>query len=302
MAEPRVVAIIVTFHPDREALLRLLDLLTRQVDAVVIVDNGSKPGLADLVSNRRWDQERFIPLFANMGIAHAQNVGIGEARALAADFVVLFDQDSQPAPDMVSRLLAGITRLRQEGQHVAAIGPNYLDERQENPPPFIQIRGLRLHRHLHPPGKEDLVPVDYLIASGCMIPLPTLNAVGDMHEPLFIDFVDIEWGLRARSKGFQSYGCFSATMAHSLGDHPIRFLGKNYPAHSPLRHYYHFRNAVWLYRQGWVPTNWKLRDAWKLLLKFIFYSLLGEPRHKHLLAMSRGLWHGILNRLGRHDG
>lgn len=302
MPKTCVVAIIVTFHPDREALLQLLDQLLNQVEYTVIVDNGSDPDLAAALAVRQRPQERFLPLFDNTGIAHAQNMGIHEARGLGAEAIVLFDQDSRPALDMVSSLLAGLTRLQQEGQRIAAIGPRYLDERQKNPPPFLQIRGLRLVRHQHPPEGEDLVPVDYLIASGCLIPMSTLEEVGGMSVPLFIDFVDIEWGLRASSMGFHSYGCFSATMEHALGDPPIRFLGKNYPTHSPLRHYYHFRNAVWLYQQKWVPLNWKLRDGWRLLLKYGFYSLFARPRHRHFLEMSRGLCHGLGNRLGRFDG
>ncbi|NKY39271.1 WYL domain-containing protein, partial [Cellulomonas septica] len=38
-----VVAVVVTYHPEPAALRRLLDATARQVDAVVVVDNGSTP-------------------------------------------------------------------------------------------------------------------------------------------------------------------------------------------------------------------------------------------------------------------
>jgi rhamnosyltransferase len=125
-----------------------------------------------------------------------------------------------------------------------------------------------------------------------------------MREDLFIDYIDIEWGLRAKAKGFQSFGVCDAEMYHSLGEEPISLLGKKFPNHSPLRHYYHFRNAIHLYKESWVPLNWKLVDGWKLLQKFGFYSLFGKPRRDHFMMMSRGLLHGLLGKSGcfKSDG
>ncbi|MFP3422342.1 hypothetical protein R0K19_23515, partial [Bacillus sp. SIMBA_161] len=90
-----------------------------------------------------------------------------------------------------------------------------------------------------------------------------------------------EWGLRAQARGFQSFGVYSAVMQHQLGDEPIYFRGRYIPVHSPLRHYYHFRNAVWLYRQSWLRSDWKIVDGLRLARKFGFYSLITPPRLKH---------------------
>ncbi len=197
---------------------------------------------------------------------------------------------------MASRLLAVVDQPP-EGKRVAAAGPRYLDERQNNPPPFIKVHGLRVTR-CPCLNEGDVVEVDYLIASGSLIPMATLDAVGGMAEDLFIDYVDIEWGLRAASRGFQSYGVCAAAMEHDLGETPIRFLGRSLPLHSPLRHYYHFRNAVWLYINGDVPRNWKLADGWRLVLKYGFYTVFAVPRMAHFRMMSRGILDGLRGRLG----
>lgn len=292
----RVIAVVVTYQPTLEVLEKLLDALMPQVKSVVLVDNGSH---ADLLT---WHKERDTPalelllLNENRGIAAAHNVGIDWARTQEADFVVLMDQDSIPAPDMVAKLYAAIS----DQPSAAAAGPRYLDTRQENPPPFIRVSGLKLERCACA-TEEAIVPVDYLISSGCLIPMPVLDKVGGMRDDLFIDYVDIEWGLRARRHGLQSYGVCGAKMHHSLGDQPIKFLSKNIPLHSPLRHYYHFRNAVLLYREQWVPLNWKLVDGWRLCLKYGFYTLFAKPRMAHFRMMSLGLWHGIRNKTGKLD-
>jgi len=292
-----VVAVVVTYQPALEVLKQLLDALVPQVTSVVCVDNGSHSDLTAWNSKRDIRAVEMIRLGENRGIAAAQNVGIEWARNRGAGFVLLMDQDSIPASDMVEKLVSAISKQAS----LATAGPRYLDERQDNPPPFIRIRGLRLVRCTCSTG-ESVVPVDYLISSGCLIPMPVLDMVGGMRDDLFIDYVDIEWGLRARHHGFQNYGVCSAHMQHSLGDHPIKFFGKNIPLHSPLRHYYHFRNAVLLYKEPWVPLNWKLVDGWRLLLKYVFYSLFAKPRMAHWRMMTIGVWHGLRGRAGKFGG
>jgi len=296
-SEGFVVAIVVTYQPDLDALSTLLGAIQQQVDAVVLVDNGSdRPVEAWLA--RAYPGYACIPLGRNLGIAKAQNVGIAWAKERRASHVVLFDQDSHPAPDMVERLLSVAHDKALAGIRVAGVGPRYLDKRQENPPPFIQIKGLRVERQ-HCAGPDAVVDVDYLIASGCLIPMTALDAVGDMREALFIDYVDIEWGLRARRAGYRSFGACGAHMSHDLGDEPIEFFGRKIPLHSPLRHYYHFRNAIWLYRQAWAPRRFKLADGWRLLLKYGFYTAFAAPRYQQWRMMSLGIWHGLIGRMGR---
>lgn len=289
-----VVAIVVTYEPALDILANLLDMLVPQVSSVVVVDNGSHADL-DVWNNKRETKTvELLQLGENLGIAAAQNIGIQWARIRGAEFVLLMDQDSIPSHNMVVKLMSVIS----EQSLTAVAGPRYMDDRQNNPPPFILVRGLSLNRCACTTEKS-VVLVDYLIASGCLIPMSVLDKVGCMREDLFIDYVDIEWGLRASHYGFQSYGVCTAHMQHSLGDHPIKFLGKNIPLHSPLRHYYHFRNAVLLYKEPWVPLNWKLVDGWRLCIKYVFYSLFAKPRITHWRMMTLGLWHGLIGKSGK---
>ena len=290
-----VVAVTVTFAPDLDLLAAQLDRLVPQVEAVVIVDNGSHAALKTWEKARQEANVEVLPLGKNYGIAAAQNVGIQWARDYGAEFVLLMDQDSIPASDMVEKLISTLA----EQPSPAAAGPRYLDERQNNPQsPFVRIRGLTLGR-CSCAGEDSVVPVDFLISSGCLIPMSVLDEVGGMREEMFIDYVDTEWVWRARHYGFQSYGVCSAHMQHSLGDHPINFAGKNITLRSALRHYYLFRNAVLLYKEPWVPLNWKLADGRHLFLKYGVYLLFATPRLKHFYMMNLGILHGLLGRTGK---
>lgn len=294
MTETNVRAVIVTYQPELDALAKLLNALFKQVDSIIIVDNGSAIDLSLYVGQCSSRQVTVLRLGKNTGIAFAQNRGIEIARDLGAQFVLLMDQDSIPEPDMVQVLLSAALL-----KGSCAVGPRYLDARQNNPPPFIRIHGLRLERCACPTF-DAIVPVDYLVSSGCLISMDSLNHVGGMREDLFIDYVDIEWGLRARRFGYQSYGVCGARMTHCLGDDPLVFFSKKIPLHKPLRHYYHFRNAVILYKESWVPGNWKVVDASRLCLKYFFYSLFASPRIEQWRMMTLGIWHGLRGRTGQY--
>ena len=294
----KIVAVVVTYEPNADILANQLERVTSQVTHIIVVDNGSAMNLDRWVAARRCPNVQCLPLGNNFGVATAQNAGIDWARRHDANYILLLDQDSEPAPDMVEKLVEADQRMSGLGYEVAAVGPRYVDLRQNNPPPFIRLRGLKVERCvcIEP---DAIVPVDYLISSGSLIRMKTLNAVGPMADNLFIDYIDIEWGLRAKHCGYQSFGVCNAAMHHSIGEHPMKAFGRLIPLHSPLRHYYHFRNAVWLYQQSWPSWKWKVADAWRLLLKYGFYSMFARPRLKHLGMMTLGIWHALRGRTGR---
>lgn len=294
-----LVAIVVTYHPNAETLKRLIETIQLQVFRVLVVDNGSAIAQLDWLAG--YKNVELLALGSNQGIAAAQNRGIARARELLADAVVLFDQDSNPSLDLLPTLYAVLSDLLAQNTQVACVGPRYFDARQNQPAPFIRIEGCRLKR-IQCDNDASIVPVDHLIASGSMIPIQTLDVVGDMAAELFIDYVDLEWCERAKMKGYQTYGVCAVTMAHALGDEPIAFLGKPRPARSPLRHYYMMRNGVWVYRQPWPRMGWKIADALRLIRKYVFYSLFSKPRLAHMRMMTLGLWHGLTNQMGPYRG
>lgn len=280
-------------------LSSLVGALLPQVRSIVIVDNGSSSESIGFIKEIIGSHPiEYILLGENLGIAAAQNRGIDRARDLGSKYVMLFDHDSKPSDNMVSKLMSALQEKERLGVQVAAVGPNFNSEHNPNLKPFRVAKGFRVDRH-GCPKSSSVIQVSYLIASGSLIPMSTLNTIGGMREDLFIDYVDIEWGLRAGQNGYSLFGVCGALMEHDLGELPLHFFGMSIPYHSPSRHYYLFRNAVWLYRQGYLPLQWRIGDAWRLLLKYGFYSLYGKPRFAHVKMMSKGIWHGLIGQLGQ---
>lgn len=292
-------SIIVTFQPDLDRLEVLLRAIRPQVEGIVVADNGPDDRISGWLAARRGLAVKLLVMGGNLGVAAAHNAGIAEARRQGATRVLLFDQDSHPAPDMVSRLDGAFATASRCGLNVASAGPRFHDPRDGRVHPFIRLNGWRVQR-VTKPDRESFCTADYLITSGCLISLDALDAVGGLDESLFIDYVDIEWGLRARSRGYVHLGVFDARMEHPLGDPPLQFLAGRLrvPMHSPTRHYYHFRNAVTLYRRSYAPRVWVLHDAAKLPLKMLFYSLFVKDGARQRRAIFRGLIDGVRGRLG----
>lgn len=119
-----------------------------------------------------------------------------------------------------------------------------------------------------------------------------------MVEELFIDYVDIEWGLRAREKGYLCYGAFGAHMEHALGDDRVTFGGYKVPLHSPLRHYYQMRNATWLMKQSWLPRAWIGILLWRMVRQIGFFSVAAPQGFSHARMMMLGVYHGLRGRMG----
>ncbi|WP_083908729.1 glycosyltransferase family 2 protein [Thioalkalivibrio thiocyanodenitrificans] len=287
--DARVVAVVVTHHPDPEGLRGMLRALVPQVHGTWIVDNGSGDcALESLMEEFRPEALRVHRLCENRGIAHAQNEGIRLAGGQGATHVLLMDQDSVPAPDMVQHLLQACGTL----ERVASVGPYYTDPRLPGHTPFLQVRGLRIRRR-RCDGTGRVFEVDHVISSGCLIPLSAIKVVGDMREDLFIDAVDIEWGLRAMHHGLRNYGVCKATMHHSLGDASLKMFGRTVSRHSPVRLYYQFRNAILLCREPHVPLNWKVVYLRQMLLRYALYVWRVRPLRPHLAMIHAGVRDGI---------
>lgn len=330
-----VAAILVTYNPDALQLRMAIRALLGQVAHIFIVDNASSNAsahwLAGCDSAQAGTQLHFLPQNDNHGIGAAHNIGIQAALAHRMAYVLLLDQDSIVAPDMVHQLRSAHLRLRAQGQQVAALGPRYRSAESESATlsDFVRVGLLRFTHHgcdagQDTPGSDEdahdastdtgtdadaltatkVIAADFLVSSGSLIPVDALATIGMMDASLFIDHVDTEWCLRARSAGWHIYGVCSAVMTHTLGENrrKVWFLRwRNVPFHQPFRYYYMFRNSVLLYRRGYMPWRWKLADFVRCLKMWLFFALMSPNRLNCLHMMGLGVLDGLQNRHGRRD-
>lgn len=304
----RVFAVVVAYLPDTEVLRALLDALLTQTGGVVVVDNTP---MADrrveiLCATLAQDTLRLMRLGQNLGIARALNVGIDAAMAAGATHVLLSDQDSLPAPDMVAELLRAHDELTRAGRCVGAVGPTYIDRHTGITFPFqVDVPGKFFYGHRRPDTTRPTVEALTLITSGTLIAVPVLRELGPMREDFFIDHVDIEWSHRARAAGYALFGVGSAMMFHSMGDHALRvwyFGWRQESAYSPVRVYYRIRNFVALCRLPTIRWRWKLRNGWYIVGVVYTQTVFGQQHLATLHMAICGLWHGLRGRMGPWRG
>jgi rhamnosyltransferase len=298
MTPSRVAAIVVLFHPDQAVLARLLGSLAPQVEKIFILDNTPGAGEADGSRYQLDVPVGYHPMGGNMGIAAAQNRGIEFAAAEQFSHVLLMDQDSQPQPAMVTNLLNAEAELLRGGERLAAVGPVFVDAKTHQALPAVRHFFLVVRKVHVEPGATHPVEADYLISSGCLIRLSMLERIGGMREDLFIDWVDIEWGLRARAQGCQSYMIPSAVMNHNLGDATTQVLSRHIYLHSDIRNYYIVRNATYLLRVGTMGWRWRSVTLLKIPQYVVFYSFHSKRPLFSLKLLCRAFIDGVQARMG----
>jgi len=300
----RVFAVVVAYLPDTEVLRALLDALLVQTEGVVVVDNTPVDDrrVETLCTTLARDELQLMRLGQNLGIAHALNVGIDTAIAAGATHVLLSDQDSLPAPDMVTELLRAHDELTRSGRRVGAVGPTYTDRHTGITFPFqANVPGKFFYGHRRPDATHPAIEALTLITSGTLIAVPVLRELGPMREDFFIDHVDIEWSHRARAAGYALFGVGAAVMFHSMGDHALRvwYLGwRRESAYSPVRVYYRVRNFVALCRLPTIHWRWKVRNGWYIVGVVYTQAVFGQQHLASLRMAARGLWDGLCGCMG----
>ena len=294
-----VAAVIVLYKPHMPLLGRLLRSVVGQVEKIFVIDNtpGSTADFSSFLDQYQANIS-YVPLGENKGIATAQNIGIRQVMDTDCSHVLLLDQDSVLSADMVKKLLGSESQLIQAGEKVAAVGPLFIDEKTGKRSFAIRRARIGVHRVSIDASCHEPLQTDHLIASGTLIRISAFQAVGMMRDDLFIDWVDIEWCMRAQYKGYTCFIVPGAVMRHSLGDGNVRILGTDIYLHSDLRNYYMIRNATYLIRLKSMKP-WRVIIGFKVFKYLIFYSMYSSDRVKSAKLLSKALCDGIGARLGK---
>lgn len=276
----KTAGVVVLYNPTEEVLSNVHSYLG-QVDILFAVDNSpaSSAGIYEqLVSD---DRVVYLANDGNLGVARALNIGAEHAVASGCDVLLTMDQDSKAAPEMVQQMMSC---LGQQGG-VGMVSPLHLAK-----------TGVPSHAEI--PCREVLAPM----TSGCLLSLDSYRETGPFREDFFIDFVDIEYCLRLRRRGYKVLQAGGAHLEHTVGQR-IGAGSLSVITHSPLRKYYKTRNRFQVWKeyeadfQGFV-----LRDRFRFVLEF-FRLILFEPEKTEKLRMMWLGWRDFrLGRFGRYGG
>lgn len=295
---PRVIAVVPTFRPDQDVSAHVAQV-ARQVDEVVVVDDGSGADASSLLDALAADGVQVLRLDRNSGIAAALNAGVRAALARDAEFVLTVDQDTVLPEGYIDTAIAVFERANP----VTRIGIVCVDAVNGAPalPTWTSPEGFGL--------------VPEAIQTGFVISRECLEVAGLFDERLVIDCVDTEYCLRVRDRGFRIAVARGTDIRHSIGRRaelrpfgiPMRHRPSGriatYQYHSPFRRYYIARNNIDL-----VLRNLRRRPRWVAAVArretggMIVSMVSGPQRIAQVLAITTGTMHGLVRRRGMIPG
>jgi rhamnosyltransferase len=297
-----IAAIVVLFHPNLDLLERLLASVVDQVDRILVIDNTPNPDDELSISLKRHESRlSYFPMGDNLGIATAQNFGIRKCLNASYSHILLLDQDSALPVGALDGLLAAERSLVKSGRQVAAVGPLFVDEKNGKVPCAVHHEFLRVKRIPIDRSSSDPVESDYLIASGSLIRTTIMERVGLMRDELFIDWVDAEWGFRARSLGYTTYIVPGVLMMHSIGDTVAQVFGREINLHNAARDYYIVRNAAYLLKEKRMGWRWRTATIVAIPKHIVVHAWLSTHRWESFRQMIGALREGVVGTMRKFE-
>jgi GT2 family glycosyltransferase len=280
----------------RQCLRSLAELSTPA--NVVVVDNASRPDPTDAI-RAEFPWAHVVRNNANLGWSGGNNTGIRFALDSGATHVVLLNNDTTVAPDLVARLLAAFDAYPRFG----VIGPviRYMDEPDVvmtdgvtfNPPGFPGF----FHRKAVPERTSDPPAVDETdIVNGCcmMIRAEVFQRVGLIDERFFLIHEEADFCLRAKRAGF-ACGVLAEPLVWHKGSTSFKREGKKW------QRYYDTRNLALLVRRHRRANGRGLLSAYAAYLRYAYHRYCHE-REAAAPESADAVLEGLIDAAARRTG
>jgi rhamnosyltransferase len=284
--------IFVLYEPTGDFLGNLLKARSACAN-VVAVDNSPEED----VRLHEYLHRQGIEVISNRnesGLAGAYNKGADVLLGRQCDLIFLLDQDSGIGAEFFDGMVQAATTL---GTDTFLIGPKIHEVALNKCMPVI------------PPGKrfptpiridertQGIFPTLCIISSGSAISAAAYRMLGRFRDDYFIEYVDIEYSLRARSQDVPVYMNAGVMLRQTNGriERRGRWFTTN---HAAWRRYYIARNSVHCLREyrslcglHWLSGLMAIREA-------ICVLLLDSQKLRKLTAIACGHLDGMFGRLG----
>lgn len=276
MLRPVVTIIVLNYktYQDTIACLHSLEHLTYPHVQALVVDNGS--GNESVAAIRAaFPDVRLIETGANLGFTGGNNVGIQDALAHGSDYVLLLNNDTIVAPDMIDLMV----EVMENDPAIGVSGPMiyYFDAPEtiwSGGGKIDWMRGttsmIGLNEEDHGQFGLSPRPVDFVTGCALMVRHEVWDKAGLLDDKFFMYYEETEWCVRAARAGFKIVHVPMAMMWHKISIQAREA--------SPRTYYYMTRNRLlflsnsraglgtWVnivleYGRTWL--SWTLRPKWE---------------------------------------
>lgn len=245
-----------------------------------------------------YPQARTVSLSANRGYAGNNNVGIREALAGGADWVLILNEDILMDRACVESLID----VAQGNPNAGVIGPKVY---QADVPSEIQAAGGIMNKFFDVRWRgegetdrgqyDDTVEVDVVHGCAIMVRRELVEAIGAFDERFFMYREEVDLCLRARRAG---YKVLYAPNAHVWHRRPAPSADRQ-----ALTTYYMTRNAYLLLANHRASPGTRVRMTARHLTWLLNWTLNPKWRHKHTdrNALFKALIDALLGKYGHQS-
>jgi hypothetical protein len=262
---------------------------------VVVVDNGSTDGSAQILQEEFGGWIHIIKSDVNHGYAGCVNLGARFALEQGAEWVLLLNNDTLVAPS----LFVNFGQVLNRTQAFSVLAPLIF---YHNDPERIWYCGdrlipgtlitLSLYKNRHASANlPSVVQVDFVSGCGMLVRRSVFETIGFFDPTLFMYGEEVDFCWRARLAGFRLACVTSARMWHKVSASANR--------DKPYARYLRVRNQILFYRayaRGFQRPVMVLFAGFRLMAIFLRDVWAGEWALIKPLVM--GWWHGWLGRTG----
>lgn len=273
---PKVSIIILNWNGWKDTLECLQSLQQIQYPnfSVLVVDNGSSDESVAQIKQAFPDVD-LLETGENLGYAGGNNAGIVHALNKHPEFILLLNNDTIVAPDILAAFVDAASTNPTAGlfgakmlyyahpETIWALGGGNWDSDAAGFPHFAH------NQPNYTCNINEAFELDYIIGCALFCRTNMIHCIGVMDETFFLNFEEMDWCYRARAAGYLSYAVPEATLWHKVS---ASFGGEN----TPIRQYFMTRNEL-LWARKHLSLRERARVAKKILLRIFPPFSLGSP-------------------------
>lgn len=287
MTQPTVFVIILNWNLKDDTIACVESVLASSYSPyqVVVVDNASTDGSVSDILAHFGEKVDLIVNETNVGFAAGVNVGIRYALDKGADWILLLNNDTIIASDMVAQLIKAAVSTQESRVGILSPIIYYYDQPNKvwrigdwhprwSPIP-IRIPSVVLRI------KQKPFFVDYVTGCGMLIQKEVFHKVGLFDPNYFMYYEDADFCLRARKAGFSLLCVPTAKMWHKVSKSTYKNIG--------YQQYLRTRYRVQFYKlhYSWIAWLYVILSIWLMICRQV---LKGNFTLAHYYL--KGFYHG----------
>lgn len=277
MKKKCIIAGIVTYNPELKRLKENISSIIKQVDEIIIIDNGS-----DNINMFDEFVSSSIQVHLNKkneGIATALNQIMDYAKKNDVEWVITLDQDSVVPENYIS----SAKEIMSNGT-VGQIVPLLYESRTKQ---YCYLSDK--------PNGQKVQIVQKSITSAAITNVLAWEKVGKFDDKLFIDYVDYDYAMRLRIAGYKIVRLNTIILNHQMGNSVNKNVGPfvvRVANHSSFRKYYIARNIV-IFMRRYKLKGCLFSEMLRLCKVIIVTMAFEEDKKNKMKAIFRGIQDGL---------